>query len=59
MPCVLETGVREQQKYEKRKQTSVGNAGNDMSWKFENRVENKNTFFIEWDISFFNIYVAQ
>ena len=30
MPCVLETGVRELQKYEKRKQTSLGNTVNDM-----------------------------
>ena len=30
MPCILETGLREQQKYENRKQTSVDNTVNDL-----------------------------
>ena len=30
MPCVLETSIREQQKYEKRKQISVDSAVNDL-----------------------------
>ena len=36
MARILETGIREQQKYEKRKQTSVDNTVNDLhheSWK--------------------------
>ena len=34
MSCVLETSIREQQKYEKRKQTSVDNIVNDLKvWK--------------------------
>ena len=54
MPCFLETDIREQQTYEKRIQTSVENTVNDLCHKikFENRVENKNNFFIKQSITF-------
>ena len=44
----LESDIREQQKYEKRIQTSVDNTANDLlhEIKFENRVENKNNFLL-------------
>ena len=46
--CFLESDIREQQKYEKRIQTSVDNTANDLlhEIKFENRVENKNNFLL-------------
>ena len=45
----LETDIREQKKYEMRTQTSVDNTVNDLHYeiKFENRVEDKNNFFIK------------
>ena len=45
----LETDIREEKKYEKRIQTSVDNAVNDLCYevKFENRVKDKNIFFIK------------
>ena len=49
MFCVLENDIRKQKKYEKRIQTSVDNTVNDMHYKikFENRVKEKNNFFIK------------
>ena len=49
MFCVLENDIRKQKKYEKRIQTSVDNTVNDMHYKikFENRVKEKNYFFIK------------
>ena len=56
--CFLETGKREQQKYENtlRTQTFVNNKENDLrnGIKFENREKNKNNFFIKQNISFVN-----
>ena len=45
----LETDIREQKKYEKRVERSVDNTVNDLHYeiKFENRVKNKNNFFIK------------
>ena len=45
----LETDIREQKKYEKRVETSVDNTVNDLHYeiKFENRVKDKNNFFIK------------
>ena len=50
----LETDTREQKKYEKKMQTSVKNTVNDLCYeiKFENRVKDKNNFFIKWSIVF-------
>ena len=50
----LETDIREQKKYEKRIQTLVDNTVNDLRYKikFENRVEDKNDFFIKRIIAF-------
>ena len=50
----LETDIREQEKYEKRIQTPVDNTVNDVRYqiKFENRVEDKNDFFIKQIIAF-------
>ena len=47
MICFSETDRREKM-YEMRKQTSVGNAVNDLCYeiKFENHVKDKNNFFI-------------
>ena len=55
MPHFLETDIKEQQKYEKRIQTSVDNTVNGQlhEIKFENRVKNKKKFFIKHDISLF------
>ena len=52
--CFLETDMREQKKYEKRIQTSVEKAVNDLRYeiKFENRLKDKNSFFIKRDIAF-------
>ena len=49
MFCVLENDIRKQKKYEKRIQISVDNTVNDMHYKikFENRVKEKNNFFIK------------
>ena len=49
MFCVLENDIRKQKKYEKRIQKSVDNTVNDMHYKikFENRVKEKNNFFIK------------
>ena len=49
MFCFLETDIREQKKYEKRVERSVDNTVNDLHYqiKFENRVKNKNNFFIK------------
>ena len=43
----LETNIREQKKYDMRKETSVGNTVNDLRYeiKFENWVKYKNNFF--------------
>ena len=53
MICFSETDRREK-KYEKRKQTSLGNTVNDLCYeiKFENHVKDKNNFFINWNIAF-------
>ena len=50
----LGTDIREQKKYEKRMQTSVDNTVNDLRYeiKFENRVKDKNNFFIKRKIPF-------
>ena len=50
----LETDIREQKMYEKRIQTPVGNAVNDLRYeiKFENRLKDKNNFFIKRNIAF-------
>ena len=51
----LETGIREQKKYEKSiLSTPVDNTVNDLCYEinFENRVNNKNYFFIKWSIAF-------
>ena len=49
----LETDIREQNKYEKRIHTSVDNTVNDLRYeiKFENRVKEKNNFFIKRNIA--------
>ena len=49
----LGTDIREQKKYEKRMQTSVDNTVNDLRYeiKFENRVKEKNNFFIKRNIA--------
>ena len=53
MFCFLETDLREQKKYEKSIQTSVDNTVNDLRYeiKFENRVKEKNNFFIKRNIA--------
>ena len=50
----LETDRRERKKYERRMQTSVDNTVNDLRYenKFENRVKDKNNFFIKRNIAF-------
>ena len=50
----LETDRRERKKYERRMQTSVDNTVNDLRYenKFENRVKDKNNFFIKRKIAF-------
>ena len=50
----LDTDIREQKKYEMRTQTSVDNTVNDLRYeiKFENRVKDKNNFFIKRNIAF-------
>ena len=50
----LETDIRKQKKYDKRIQTSVHNTVNDLRYeiKFENRVKDKNNFFIKRNIAF-------
>ena len=50
----LETDIREQQKYEKRIQTSLDNSVNNMCHeiKFDTRMKGKNNFFIKQNISF-------
>ena len=50
----LETHMREQQKYEKRIQTTVDNTVNDLhrKIKFEDRVKKKNNIFIKQNILF-------
>ena len=50
----LETDIREYKKYEKRIQTSVKYKVNDLRYeiKFENRVKEKNNFFIKPSIAF-------
>ena len=50
----LKTDIREQKKYEMRTQTSVDNTVNDLRYeiKFENRVKDKNNFFIKRNIAF-------
>ena len=50
----LENDIREQKKYKIRIQTSVDNTVNDLRYeiKFENRVKDKNKFFIKLDIAF-------
>ena len=55
MTHFLETHVREQEKYEKMMQASVGNAENDLHLeiKFENQVKNKINFFRKQNIFFF------
>ena len=52
--CFLETDMREQKKYEKRIQTSVEKAVNDLRYeiKSENCVKDKINFFIKWKIAF-------
>ena len=53
MFCFLGTDLREQKKYEKSIQTSVDNTVNDLRYeiKFENRVKEKNNFFIKRNIA--------
>ena len=50
----LETDIREEKMYEKRLQTPVDNAVNDQRYeiKFENRLKDKNNFFIKRNIAF-------
>ena len=50
----LETNIREQKKYEMRTQTFVDNTVNDQrsEIKYENRVKDKNNFFIKRNIAF-------
>ena len=50
----LENDIREQKKYKIRIQTSVDNTVNDLRYeiKFENRVKDKNNFFIKQNIAF-------
>ena len=50
----LETDIREQKKYEKTIQTSLDNTVNNLRYenKFENRVKDKNNFFIKQNIAF-------
>ena len=50
----LENDIREQKKYKIRIQTSVDNTVNDLRYeiKFENRVKDKNKFFIKQNIAF-------
>ena len=50
----LENDIKEQKKYKIRIQTSVDNTVNDLRYeiKFENRVKDKNKFFIKLDIAF-------
>ena len=54
MFCFLETDIREQKKYEKRIQTSADKTVNDPHYeiKFENRMEERNNFFIKRNIAF-------
>ena len=56
MPRFLETDIKEQKNIymKKRIRTSKDNAVSDLGHeiKFENRVKNKNTFFIKLNISF-------
>ena len=54
MFCFWETDIREQKRYEKRIQTFVDNTVNNLRYeiKFENRVKDKNNFFIKWNIAF-------
>ena len=49
MPCFLETDISEQNKYEKRIETSVDNTVNDLRYqmKFESRVKDQNKFVIK------------
>ena len=49
MPCFLETDISEQNKYEKRIETSVDNTVNDLRYqmKFENCVKDQNKFVIK------------
>ena len=51
----LETDIREQKQYQKRIQTSEDNTVHDLRYgmKFQNRVKDKNNFFIKRNISFF------
>ena len=51
----VETDIREQKKYENRIQISVDNTVNDLHYefKFQNRVKDKNNFFIMRNIAFF------
>ena len=51
----LETDIREQQKYEKRIQTSLDNSVNNMCHeiKFDTRMEGKNTFLLSKTFLFF------
>ena len=51
----VETDIREQKKYENRIQISVDNTVNDLHYEFEfqNRVKDKNNFFIMRNIAFF------
>ena len=54
MSRVLETGIKEQQKYEKRKQTYVDNTLNDLHHKSLKIVKKRKIpFLIKQDISFF------
>ena len=48
----LKTDISEQKKYEKRIQTSVDVIDLRYEIKFENRVKEKNTFFIKRNIAF-------
>ena len=49
VPCFLETDISEQNKYEKRIETSVDNTVNDLRYqmKFENCVKDQNKFVIK------------
>ena len=61
MFCFLETDIGEQKKYENRIHTSVDKTVNNIRYeiKFENRVKDKNNFFIKWNIAFVFFFFKQ
>ena len=54
MSRFLETDIKDQKKYEKRKQTFEDNTVNDLRYEIKpkNRVKDKNHFFIKRNIAF-------